>query len=106
MSEPTIRLEGVGHLERVRCEVRLEPRFDEAAFAAAFARFRRLYNVAPLQALCSADVLFRLEELAASRGERLEPRIRYGGVPLSAEILPPGLLVLEGEVDEDRMGDW
>ncbi|MGC8484823.1 MAG: hypothetical protein ACP5O6_04220 [Candidatus Baltobacteraceae bacterium] len=106
MSEPTIRLEGVEYLERVRCEVRLEPRFDEVAFAAAFDRFRQLFNVAPLQAACSADVLFRLDELAADRGERSEILVRHIGVPLYAAILPPGCLVLEGEVDEDRMGDW
>ncbi len=106
MSEPTIRLEGVEYLERVRCEVSLEPRFDEAAFAAAFDRFRQLFNVAPLQAACSADVLFRLDELAADRGDRFETFVRHSGVPLYAAILPPGSLVLEGEVDEDRMGDW
>jgi len=106
MSEPTIRLEGVEHLERVRCEVRLKPRFDERTFSAAFGRFRELYNVAPLHAACSPDVLIRLGELAAHRGDRLGDLICHDGVPLYAAILPPGLLVLEGEVDEDRMGDW
>jgi hypothetical protein len=32
--------------------------------------------------------------------------LRFLGVPLRASILPPGIIAMEGEVDEDRMGDW
>jgi hypothetical protein len=32
--------------------------------------------------------------------------LRYEGIPVSSAILAPGTIVFEGQVDEDRMGDW
>jgi hypothetical protein len=45
--------------------------------------------------------LFEGDDVAAS-GRTL----RYSGVPLAAAILAPGTVAFEGEVDENRMGDW
>jgi hypothetical protein len=30
----------------------------------------------------------------------------FFGVPLAAAILAPGTIAFEGEVDEEKMGDW
>ena len=104
---PSVLFEGVAHLERVRCEVRLRRGFDAQTFEAAFESFRRLYNVAPDGALCSADVLLRFSALYTTGGEGwVGDALRHRGIPLRAAVLPEGVLALEGEVDEDRMGDW
>lgn len=81
--------------------------FSVEAFERGFDRFVQLYNVPPTQARCSPDVLdrycrlFERNEEAARRKE-----VRFRGVPLHAAVLPAGTLALEGDVDEDRMGDW
>jgi len=95
-------------VEHVRREVRLGAGFDGAAFARAFAVFRQTYNVAPLRALCAPDVLARFCELSDRAGSvhQHSTRLRFEGVPLVAAILAPGTLAVEGEVDEERMGDW
>lgn len=65
------------------------------------------YNVRPQIARCSPDVLdrfcrlFERNEDASCRRE-----VRFRNVPLHAAVLPVGTIVFEGEVDEDRMGDW
>ena len=96
-------------LERVRCEIVLGPAFTAEAFDDAFAAFRRLYNVAPWRALCAPDVLARYCDLHERRRTRIHQhstRLFYRGVPLTAAILAPGTVAFEGEVDEERMGDW
>ena len=56
---------------------------------------------------CAPDVLSRLAALTARSAEDAMRRdLRYDGVPVSSAILAPGTIVFEGEVDEDRMGDW
>ena len=47
-----------------------------------------------------------LFETAEHRALERSARLRYDGVPLVAGILAPGTIAFEGEVDEDRMGDW
>jgi hypothetical protein len=94
-------------LEHVRREVRLGAEFSAATFEAAFNRFVEIYNVTPARARCSPDVLeryCRLFESSDDAAEKLE--VRYRGVPLLAAVLPVGTIAFEGEVDEDRMGDW
>ena len=95
-------------MERVRREVRLDATFSDAAFANAFASFRRIYNVAPLRAYCSPDVFARYCELftRSSDAHRHSTRLCYDGIPLVAAVLAAGTLALEGEVDETQMGDW
>jgi hypothetical protein len=88
--------------------VRLGRGFSRADFERAFASFRELYNVRPAAVRCSPDVLDRYCVLfshvrdAAFDGAA----IFYDGIPLAADVLPPGTIAFEGEVDEDRMGDW
>jgi hypothetical protein len=59
--------------------------------------------------LCAPDVfarfceLFEPDPLAAHRHST---RAVFERVPLAAAVLRPGLVVFEGEVDEERMGDW
>ena len=95
------------YLEHVRRELRLESGFTVEAFERAFERFVQIYNVLPKAAHCSPDVLerycalFELGEPTLARSQ-----IRYRGIPVGAAILPPGTISFEGEVDEDRMGDW
>jgi hypothetical protein len=94
-------------VERVRWTVALGTAFDEPALDDAFAGFRRLYNVAPARVLCAPDVLSRLAALTARSSDDAHRRaLRYEGVPVLSAILAPGTIVFEGEVDEDRMGDW
>jgi hypothetical protein len=91
----------------VRRTVSLGSDFDEPALATAFAGFRKLYNVAPACVLCAPDVLSRLAALTArSADDALRSDLRYDGTPVYSAILAPGTIVFEGEVDEDRMGDW
>ena len=56
---------------------------------------------------CSPDVLERFTVLFEGGDPAASARaLRYSGVPLAAAILAPGTVAFEGEVDEDRMGDW
>jgi hypothetical protein len=81
--------------------------YDEEAFAAALHRFRQLYNVAPQRVLCAPDVLIRFAALHAPSGEdALRRALLHAGLPVVSAILAPGTIVFEGEVDEERMGDW
>ena len=85
----------------------LEGRFAAEEFERAFDSFLQTYNVAPHVARCSPDVLdryCRLFERGADAARHRE--VRFRGVPLYAAVLPAGTIVFEGEVDEDRMGDW
>ncbi len=91
----------------MRWTVALGARFDEAALDAALAGFRRLYNVAPLRVVCAPDVLSRFAALMArSSDAALARSLQYEGMPVRSGILAPGTIVFEGEVDEERMGDW
>jgi len=94
-------------LEHVRREVRLGRQFSTAEFERAVAKFRHLYHVRPERVLCSPDVLERYCELYERSGDVGHVReVRFEGIPISASILPPGMVAFEGEVDEARMGDW
>ena len=91
----------------MRWTVTLGTAFDEAAFEHALAGFRRMYNVAPERVLCAPDVLGRFAALMERSADEAHQRaMRYAGVPVVASILAPGTIVFEGEVDEERMGDW
>jgi hypothetical protein len=95
------------YLEHVRREIRLDNRFTADEFERAFNRFVQTYNVPPKVARCSPDVLERyghLFERGADAAQRRE--LRFRGIPLLAAVLAGGTIVLEGEVDPDRMGDW
>jgi len=96
-------------VERVRREVRIGREFSRGDFEAAFTAFRQSYNVPPLRALCAPDVLARFCELYARTSDHVHQqslRLRYEGVPLVAALVAPGTVAFEGEVDEERMGDW
>jgi hypothetical protein len=94
-------------LERVRRTVPLGASFDAAALEDALAGFRRLYNVGPDRVLCAPDVLVRVAALTARSGDdALRRELRWVGIPVVSAILAPGTIVFEGEVDEERMGDW
>lgn len=95
------------YLEHVRREVRLGSRFAAEAFERAFERFVQTYNVPPTVARCSPDVLEQFCRLFEHAGDAARLReVRYKGIPLYAAVLPAGTIAFEGEVDEDRMGDW
>ncbi len=71
------------------------------------AGFRRLYNVAPQRVVCAPDVLGRFAAIMArSSDDALARALQYDGMPVVSGILAPGTIVFEGEVDEERMGDW
>jgi len=95
-------------LEHVRREVFLGPAFDATAFEDAFAAFRQLYHIKPSRVLCAPDVLQRYCALFERNMERAHGSgdIRLNGIPLVAAIIAPGTVAFEGEVDEERMGDW
>ncbi len=96
-------------LENVRREVHLGAAFSTGDFERAFRRFRELYNVKPHRVICAPDVLGRycaLYERSAELALQHSVRIAFDGVPLVAAIVKPGTVVFEGEVDEERMGDW
>lgn len=87
--------------------MRLGPDFAAETFNGAFNRFLEIYNVMPLRARCSPDVLERYCRLFESGADVARARhVRFRGVPLLAAVLPAGTIAFEGEVDEDRMGDW
>lgn len=94
-------------LEHVRREVRLGSQFDAEAFERAFDRFAQTYNVPPTLARCSPDVLERYCRLFEQNADVARIReVRFRGIPVYAAVLPSGIVAFEGEVDEDRMGDW
>jgi hypothetical protein len=63
--------------------------------------------VRPDRVLCAPDVLARFAELyAGSSDDALARRLRFEGIPLESAIVAPGTIVFEGDVDEERMGDW
>jgi hypothetical protein len=96
-------------MEFVRREAHLGPSFDREEFERGFATFKETYNVAPSRALCAPDVLARFCELYGSAGDSVHQhslRLQFRDVPLVAAILAPGTVAFEGEVDEERMGDW
>ncbi|MDQ2865670.1 MAG: hypothetical protein M3R51_05540 [Candidatus Eremiobacteraeota bacterium] len=94
-------------LEHVRREVRLGSHFGAEAFDRAFDRFVQTYNVSPNLARCSPDVLDRYCTLFEATDEAARMReVRYRGIPIYAAVLARGIIAFEGEVDEDRMGDW
>jgi hypothetical protein len=91
----------------VRWTVALGASFDEAAFDTALAGFRRMYNIAPERVLCAPDVLSRFAALMGrSSDDAMLRDLRFDGVPVVSAILAPGTIVFEGQIDEDRMGDW
>ena len=91
----------------MRWTVELGAGFDEDTLERAFGGFRRLYNVAPLRVLCAPDVLGRLAALTArSADDAMNRDLRYEGIAVNSAILAPGTIVFEGEVDEEKMGDW
>ena len=95
-------------MERVRRETILGEGYDAAAPGRALRRFREFYGVPPERAIAAPDVIARYCELtgvaAASHQQSL--RLAIEGVPLYAAVVEPGTIVFEGDVDEDRMGDW
>lgn len=94
------------HLEHVRREVRLGRHFNPAEFERAFRSFQQLYQVRPSRVLCSPDVLDRYCEIYRLSGEAHRREVRFEGLPVVASVMPPGTVAFEGEVDQDRMGDW
>jgi hypothetical protein len=57
--------------------------------------------------LCSPDVLARFCALFEhSREEAHRRTLRFSNISVEAAVLAPGVVAFEGEVDEDRMGDW
>ncbi len=94
-------------LERVRREVQLGRGFNEADFERALRRFREMYQVFPERILCSPDVLERYCAVYECGDARAAQRaLRHDGIPIAAAVIAPGTVAFEGEVDEDRMGDW
>ncbi|MBV8155779.1 MAG: hypothetical protein JOY98_15285 [Candidatus Eremiobacteraeota bacterium] len=94
-------------LERVAREIVLRSRFAPEEFERAYDSFVQTYNVEPRTGRCSPDVLERYCRLFERGDDASRQRhVRFRGVPLVAAVLPPGTVVFEGEVDEDRMGDW
>lgn len=91
----------------MRREVQLDIRFAPDEFERAFDAFVQTYNVAPNVARCSPDVLDRYCRLFEQLDDAARRReVHFRGIPIYAAVLPSGTIVLEGEVDEDRMGDW
>ena len=96
-------------MEFVRKEVTIGAHFSAEEFSRAFARFRELYNSVPHRACCSPDVLLRFAALYSRSADivlTFSTRLEYEGVPLLAAVVAPGTIALEGEVEENRMGDW
>jgi len=91
----------------VRRETRLTRDFLAPEFEGAFEAFRSLYQVRPNRVCCSPDILVRYCAVFERSVQYAHSRqIRYQGIPMHAAILPPGIVAFEGEVDEERMGDW
>lgn len=69
--------------------------------------FRRLYHIRPLRVLCAPDVLQRYAVVYGRSGDDALARdMRFEGIPLVSAIVKPGTIIFEGEVDEEKMGDW
>jgi len=64
--------------------------------------------VRPERVLCAPDVLTRYASVFSRSVDDAHGghALRYDGIPLASSILAPGTIVFEGEVDEERMGDW
>jgi hypothetical protein len=62
--------------------------------------------VKPAVARCSPDVLDRYCKLFDREDAANAREVFYRGVPLFAAVLAVSTIAFEGEVDEDRMGDW
>jgi len=90
----------------VRWTVVLGAAFDHAAFERAFEGFRRMYNVRPGRVLCAPDVLGRFAALYGRPDDAHRRDVRFAGIAVVAAILAPGTIVVEGEVDDVKMGDW
>lgn len=61
----------------------------------------------PLRVLCAPDVLQRYAALYGRTADDAHSRaLSYDGIPLVSAIVAPGTITFEGEVDEERMGDW
>ncbi len=91
----------------MRWTVALGASFDETSFERAFTRYRHLYHLRPQRVLCAPDVLTRYSSVfARTADDALTRELRYDGIALVSAILVPGTIVFEGEVDEERMGDW
>ncbi|HTJ28357.1 MAG TPA: hypothetical protein VMA36_19525 [Candidatus Limnocylindria bacterium] len=91
----------------MRWTVVLGANYDAVDFDTALRGFRRLYNAPPQRVLCAPDVLIRFASLHARSGEdALRRALFHAGLPVFSAVLPPGTIVFEGEVDENRMGDW
>jgi hypothetical protein len=101
-----IRVGKESYLEHVRREVRLTRHFTPAEFERAFRSFQQLYQVRPTHVLCSPDVLDRFCEIYERPNEAHRRELHFDGIRISAAIMPPGTVAFEGEVDQDRMGDW
>ncbi len=58
--------------------------------------------------MCAPDVLQRYAAVfTGSADHALYGRaLLFEGVPLASAVVPPGTIVFEGQVDEQRMGDW
>jgi hypothetical protein len=96
-------------MEFVRKEMAIGAHFSMEEFSRAFGRFRELYNIPPHRARCSPDVLLRFAVLYQRTPDTVlafSTRFEYEGVPLLAAVVAPGTIALEGEVEENRMGDW
>jgi hypothetical protein len=96
----------VAYLERVRREIRVGRHFGPAEFERAFGAFQQMYHVRPSSVLCAPDVLERFSEIYGEAGQAHVRDLRFEGVRVSASVIAPGMVAFEGEVDEDRMGDW
>jgi hypothetical protein len=103
-----VRADRESTLERVHWTVELGADYTEAVFEEAFTGFRRLYHIRPERVLCAPDVLMRFALLYSRSVEDAHAghALRYEGIPLESAILKPGTIIFEGEVDEERMGDW
>ena len=65
-----------------------------------------MYQVRPSAVLCSPDVLDRYCEVFEHSGDAHHRELRFDGIRIIAAVMPPGMIAFEGEVDQDRMGDW
>ncbi len=90
----------------MRREVKLADGFSYDEFEVAFSGFVQLFGVRPTRALASIDAFFAIAALAEPKAISTAVDLRYEGVRIEAAVLAPGTLILEGEVDETRMGDW
>jgi hypothetical protein len=84
-------------------------RFGAGDFERAYQRFVEFYNVRPERIECAPDVMLRFGSLfRGAEDSVLERRgtVMYQGIPVFAAVLAPGTLAFEGQVDEEKMGDW